>query len=127
MTLHKEFWGFLFLGFVALIFVSSDPKLRIERTCKPVVWVGNVVTSLTSLVMPQHQTRVDEWFGNLDYSCQYMTWRLFYQDDYNKWLESQKQTASAPVGVAPRPASAPVASAPASAVPVVPAPTKVAN
>lgn len=125
MTLHKEFWGLLFIGFIAVVFLSTDPHNRIKRACSPISWVGNVVTSLTALVMPQHQERVDGWFDNLDYSCQYMTWRLFYQEDYNKWVESQKQ-ASQPAGVAPitkgkvvssSPLAVPPASAPAQTLP----------
>lgn len=107
--LHKEFWGLLFLGFVVWILAAAAPDKRIENFCRPVVWTGNVVTSMSALVLPQHQTRVQGWFNNLDYGCQYTVWRLFYQDDYNKWKATQDAAKAAPA-----PASAP-ASSPASA------------
>lgn len=114
MTLHKEFWGLLFIFFVVLIFITGDAHQRIERACKPIDWVGSVVVSLSALVLPQHQVRVKGWFDGLDYGCQYTVWRVFYQDDYNAWVAQQAKISSAPVGVAPvnKTASAPVASAP---------------
>lgn len=85
--LHKEFWGILFLAFVAWVFLAGNPNSRIENFCRPVGWTGNVVTSLTALVLPDQQTKVQGWFDKLEYGCRYMTWRLFYQETYNKWLE----------------------------------------
>ena len=119
MTLHKEFWGLLFIVFVSMIFLSSDAHERINRACKPIEWVGSVVVSLSALAVPQHQVRVKGWFDSLDYGCQYTVWRVFYQDDYNKYLESQKRLSSAPTAVVPakRAASAPAASSPAVNVP----------
>jgi hypothetical protein len=82
--LHKEFWGLLFLAFVGWIFVSSSPTQRIEHFCQPVGWVGNVSTSVTALLVPTQQTNVQKWFDKFEYGCQYMTWRLLYQAEYNK-------------------------------------------
>jgi hypothetical protein len=95
--LHKEFWGLTFLAFVVWIFMSSNPSIRIERTCKPLAWTGNIITSLTALAVPSQQQRVQKWSRKLDYGCQYTLWRLFYQDRYNQYLqELQKKNAVAP-------------------------------
>lgn len=87
--LHKEFWGLLFLVFVGWIFLASDGSTRIYRTCRPVGWAGNVAVSITAFVAPSQQSNVKRWMEKVDYGCQYTTWRLIYQDDYNRYLKQQ--------------------------------------
>lgn len=101
--LHKEFWGLLFLGFVFWIVIATSPTNRIERVCTPIGWGGNVVTSLSALVLPKQQGTIQGWFDKLEYGCRYMTWRLFYQDDYNEWLKNEglKQAEPSPSQAAP--------------------------
>jgi len=129
--LHKEFWGMLFLAFVAWVFLSGTPDERIRSACRPVGWTGNVVVSVSALVLPDQQTRVQGYFNKFEYGCRFLTWRLFYQDAYNAWLAQQQQakTPAAPSGAQPTattpttaktPAPAP-ASAPAAPTPVAPA------
>lgn len=135
--LHKEFWGMLFLAFVAWVFLSGTPDDRIKSACRPVGWTGNVVVSVSALVLPDQQTRVQGYFNNFEYGCRFLTWRLFYQEAYNNWLASQKGTApavtsgtpGAPVAATPAAPTAPaaanaVASTPAAApaAPAAPAP-----
>jgi hypothetical protein len=91
--LHKEFWGLLFLAFVAWIFLSSDGSTRIYRTCRPVGWAGNVAVSVTAFAAPRQQSHVKNWMDKVDYGCQYTAWRLIYQDDYNRYQQQQGQTA----------------------------------
>ncbi|MCC5609610.1 hypothetical protein LC612_23240 [Nostoc sp. CHAB 5834] len=95
MTLHKEFWGLIFLGFVFWVIAATTPNGRIENACRPVAWTGNVITSLSALVLPKQQATVQGWFNSLEYGCQYTSWRLFYQDEYNKWKAAQGVTAPA--------------------------------
>lgn len=108
MSLHKEFFGFLFLVFVGWIFFPSVPSERIHNACRPIGWAGNVVTSATSLILPKHQVKVQGWFDKFEYGCQYSVWRLIYQDAYNK--EQAARSAAAPQKSA-SPASAPASSA----------------
>jgi hypothetical protein len=89
--LHKEFWGLLFLAFVVWIFMPGTPDKRIENACRPVGWAGNVVTSLSALVIPTQQQTTQGWFNKIEYGCKYLTWRLFYQDAYNAWVKEQAQ------------------------------------
>lgn len=114
--LHKEFWGLLFLAFVAWIFMSASPTNRIEHFCKPVGWVGNVSTSVTSLIVPTQQANVQKWFDKFEYGCQYMTWRLIYQADYNKALGVDQRGELPKDGQVPaKDATAAPAAAPTSA------------
>jgi hypothetical protein len=129
LMLHKEFFGLVFLAFVAWIFLAAAPAKRIERGCAPIAWVGNATTSLSSLVVPSQQAKVQGWFNKLGYGCQYVTWRLIYQDSYNEWLASQglspegKPGADGAAVPAQKPASAAAPSAPSptpSAFPAAP-------
>jgi hypothetical protein len=93
--LHKEFWGLVFLGFVVWVFVmATSANDRMAHACRPVGWTGNVVTSVSALAIPDQQQTMQRWFDKLEYGCRYTAWRLFYQDEYNKWLESEKAKAN---------------------------------
>lgn len=112
--LHKEFWGLVFLAFVVWVFLAGNPQSRIENACRPIGWVGNATTSLAALAMPSQQASAQRWFDKFEYGCRYLTWRLFYQDDYNKWLATQTEAAAAAASAASAPASSP-ASEPSAA------------
>lgn len=99
MTLHKEFFGLLFLIFVGWILVASTPTGRIENFCRPVGWTGNFTTSMSSLVVPSQQARVQGWFAKVEYGCRYITWRFFYQEEYNAWKATQSVPATDAPGV----------------------------
>lgn len=89
--LHKEFFGILFLAFVAYIFVAPNPSVRIERVCKPVPVTGNVIVSMSALILPQHQSTVQGWVSKFDYGCQYIVWRMVYQKEYLEYQEKKKE------------------------------------
>lgn len=84
--LHKEFWGLVFLAYVVWVFLAANPSARIVRSCEPVEWTGNVVTSMASLVLPSQQEKMQRWTLKTAYGCRYTVWRLFYQSDYNAYL-----------------------------------------
>jgi hypothetical protein len=117
--LTKEFWGILFIVFVGWVLVAGQPSKRIDRVCAPVEWAGNFSTSLSALVVPQYQTTLNAWFDKVDYGCEYLVWRLLYQEDWNKFQAMQAQRAQ----VAPQPAEASGA-VPATAGPAKTAPEK---
>lgn len=93
--LHKEFWGLMFLFFVGWIFLGSSGGDRIERGCQPIGWSGNVITSMSALAVPSQQVRIAGWFDKFEYGCQYMSWRMFYEDEYQAHLEQRKRAAAA--------------------------------
>ncbi len=116
--IHKEFFGMLFLAFIAWVFIAGTPNDRIDNFCKPIGWTGNAVTSLSALAVPSQQENVKQWFDKFQYGCRYMTWRLFYQDEYNKFMKSQGLAPAVPAATSTTAsASAAAASASASAPP----------
>ena len=121
--LHKEFWGMLFLAFVAWVFISGTPQERINNVCRPIGWTGNVIVSMSALVLPDHQARMQGYFDKLEYGCRYMTWRLFYQEAYNAYKAQQAAAArQATTPATPASPAAPAEPAAPSAPPVPTAP-----
>ncbi len=100
MQIKELLLGIPVLIFVIWVFAAPMPSERIVRTCEPVHWAGNLVTSTTALSSDKHTETSVRWSDKMNYSCQYMVWRLFYQDEYNKavaaGLIQPAQPASSP-------------------------------
>jgi hypothetical protein len=109
MSIKEILLGIPVLMFVWWVFTAPVPQQRIERVCEPINWVGNLGTSATALATDAHTGTAERWSDKLDYSCQYMIWRLFYQKDYNAAVAAGLIAAPASE------ASAADAAAPASA------------
>lgn len=86
MQLKETLLGIPVVIFIFWIFTAPLPQDRIARFCQPIHWVGNVATSTTALSAERHTGSAARWSDKLNYSCQFLTWRLFYQEDYNKAL-----------------------------------------
>lgn len=99
--IHKEFWGILFLVFVAWIFVPGDANQRITNGCRPIGWLGNVVVSVSSLAIPSSQETVQRGFDRFEYGCRFTAWRLLYQDEYNRSLSASTEAAASAASAAP--------------------------
>lgn len=85
MTQVKEILlGIPLVIFVFWVFAAPLPSERIVRVCQPIHWAGNLVTSTTALASEKHTDTSVRWSDKMNYSCQYMVWRLLYQEDYNK-------------------------------------------
>ncbi len=69
---------FLLFGWVI---IASEPEERINRACAPVLWGGNVVTSITSMFSESAAYRVEDAVLDVHYGCRYTVWRLFYAED----------------------------------------------
>lgn len=118
--LHKEIIGLGLLFFILWIFMGGDASDRLERGCKPVAWAANVVGSVAALGAPKYQNTVQQWGDNLNYSCEFTGWRLFYSADYAKWVADQ-QAAGLNAAPASGPTAIPVTPPAPLAAPAVPA------
>lgn len=79
-------FSILMVLFVGWVFIASSDEERLVRACKPTQWIGGFATSIVDLTAPKYSSTVDGWIDSLEYSCQYMLWRLFYE---SAWLEQQ--------------------------------------
>jgi len=87
MQLKEILLGIPVVVFIFWVFTAPLPQNRIERVCQPIQWVGNLATSTTALSADKHTSSAARWSDKLNYSCQYLIWRLFYQDEYNKAVQ----------------------------------------
>lgn len=88
MQIKELLLGIPVLIFIFWVFSAPLPSERIVRVCEPIHWVGNLATSTTALSAEQHTDTTVRWSDKMNYSCQYMVWRLFYQEEYNKALKA---------------------------------------
>lgn len=79
--------GVALLVWVVWIIFATSNVARIERTCQPILWAGNFVTSIVALTVPAYQDNVERAADRLDYGCRYSVWRLLFEKSY---LESQQ-------------------------------------
>lgn len=119
MQIKELLLGIPVLIFVFWVFSAPMPSERIVRVCEPIHWVGNLATSSAALSSEKHTETTVRWSDKMNYSCQYMVWRLIYQDDYNRAVKdglipppagTQPQAAPAQdpaASAAPAPAQAP--------------------
>ena len=121
MTQVKEIlFGIPIVCFVFWVFFAPLPSERIVRVCQPIHWAGNLVTSTTALASDKHTDTSVRWSDKMNYSCQYMVWRLLYQEDYNKAV------AAGLVKPAPGTPGTPAAATAAAAGQATPADTQAA-
>lgn len=88
MQIKEWLVGIPLLVFVLWVIFAPVPQARIERACSPITWVGNLTTSTTALAKEEHTATAATWADKLEYSCQYMLWRLFYQKQYNEAIKA---------------------------------------
>lgn len=103
-TIKEILLGIPVVCFIFWVFTAPLPQNRIDRVCEPIHWVGNIVTSTTALTTDSHTSTSVRWSDKLNYSCKYMVWRLFYQEEYNKAVEAglvQPATGAAQANDAP--------------------------
>lgn len=86
--------GVALLAWITWIVLATSHDERIERTCQPTLWLGNITTSLVALTVPDYQDQVERAFDSIDYACRYTVWRLIYEDDYLKGTEGQEGGAT---------------------------------
>jgi len=96
MQIKELLLGVPILMFVWWVFAAPVPQERIVRGCEPIHWVGNLATSTTALVTDGHTQTSVRWSDKLNYSCQYMVWRLIYQEDYNRAVAAGQITPQKP-------------------------------
>lgn len=88
------FTGLLVL-FIAWVILGDGPEQRIERSCKPAVWLGNLSVSIVQLIDPKYQDKTQAAFDSFDYGCRFSVWRLFYEKEYLKSLEEAENNNGA--------------------------------
>lgn len=63
------------------ILITSDDRLRIERTCAPVSWVGKLTGSLMSLLSPDLEDDSRRSLQSTKEGCEYVVYRQFFAEE----------------------------------------------
>lgn len=74
----------LIVGFLFWSLMASNPGAKMERACKPVDWFGNMTVSLVAVTAESWVPKTAHGFDKVNYTCQYMLWRLFYEKSWQK-------------------------------------------
>jgi len=74
----------LVMAWIGAIFVSSDPQVRMDRTCVPVEYMDKAGTGGMQLVDPVWGQATHKFFENMQYGCRFVVWRVFYEDEWKK-------------------------------------------
>ena len=80
--------------FVA-IFASTDPQVRMDRTCLPVEYSGRVGTSSMMLIKADWAAPTHEFFEGVNYGCKFVLWRMFYEESWNSAQPAGQAQAAA--------------------------------
>lgn len=88
MARGGSFFALAFIIWVGWIVMATSTEKRIERFCQPVLWTGNLATSVTALTVSKYQDNVENAFDSFDYGCRFSVWRLLYEDE---WLEKREE------------------------------------
>jgi hypothetical protein len=104
-------FGVASLAWIASIFMETTPHARLERTCAPVRWSGNIIGSIAALTSPTAVEKVAEYTDDWDYGCQFTFWRLVYGNDYANSLAKQPPTPGQPTPAPPKAPATPAGQA----------------
>lgn len=79
------------------IFVSTDPQVRMDRTCAPVEYMDKAGSGAMQLIDPGwgHATHI--FFENMQYGCRFVVWRVFYEEDWKRAQQQQQGRSQAAV------------------------------
>ena len=81
--------------FAAWVMLPPSPNERMERVCKPIVWTGKAAVAVSDLASQKYSPDVERFFEKADYSCRYVIWKVFYQEEWLKKRLQQSQPSSA--------------------------------
>lgn len=116
-------FGFGMFIFIGWIFLAPTAEGRLQRSCQPVSWVGNVFVSLAALFGGERDeaappsllhrdvlrdgpgsaeakpadavTKTRRTFDKATYTCRYTLWRLAYEDDYKAAVKKMQDEQAA--------------------------------
>lgn len=82
-----------YVGWVATV---TSPHVRMERACSPVGWVGRVSESFVMLIDSSERSArsAGSWFDGASYGCQFILWRVFYEEDWKLEQAAQARQAA---------------------------------
>ena len=77
------------------IFVTSDPRARIDRTCLPVTFADSFLVAVVQVIHEPYAMGAHEMMLSVEYGCKFTTWKTFYEErEAAGQVEHPQNTAS---------------------------------
>ena len=86
----------LIMAWFGSIFVTTDPQVRMDRTCVPVEYMDRAGTAGMQLVDASWGAATHQFFQNMHYGCRFVVWRVFYEEDWNRATQQQQRQSTVP-------------------------------
>ena len=61
------------------IFVTSDPRARIDRACLPVTFTDSILVAVVQVVHEPYAMGAHEMMLSVEYGCKFTVWKTFYE------------------------------------------------
>ncbi len=62
------------------IFVTSDPRARIDRTCLPVTFADSLLVAVVQVIHEPYAMGAHEMMLSVEYGCKFTVWKTFYEE-----------------------------------------------
>jgi len=69
----------LLVFYIGWIFVATGTETRLERTCKPITWIGNAISSVVELTIPDYTEAFIKGTISVEGSCRYVAKKTIYE------------------------------------------------
>lgn len=74
------------------IFITSEPRTRIDRACLPVTYADNMIIAVVQVIHEPYAMGAHQMMLAVEYGCKFTVWKTFYE---KRELESRvEQTTS---------------------------------
>lgn len=96
-------FAMLVFGYILYVVLASDPLVRVNRICEPVVrWPERAVVAGVRIGWPQNEPSVRQSFGHGYQTCRRWVWGTLYQPEYErmKAQRAERKAAQAKAAVA---------------------------
>lgn len=62
------------------IFVTSDPRTRIDRACVPVTFADSLLVAVVQVIHEPYAMGAHEMMLSVEYGCKFTVWKTFYEE-----------------------------------------------
>jgi len=77
------------------IFVTSDPRARIDRACLPVTFADSLLVAVVQVIHEPYAMGAHEMMLSVEYGCKFTVWKSFYEErEAAVQVEQPRSTAS---------------------------------
>lgn len=79
------------------IFITSDPRTRIDRACLPVTYADSMLVAVVQVIHEPYAMGAHQMMLAVEYGCKFTVWKTFYEKreleskvEHNKAVTTQK-------------------------------------